>query len=62
VRIVFAVSLGAIPFGLLFYWWLGSNWWILGVVLGEVLVGIPIDRFLDDKRRPLKRIETNDAV
>jgi hypothetical protein len=59
VRIFLSVCLGAVPFGLLFYWWHDGDWWILGVVLGGLLVGVPIDRFLDDKRRPLKKIETH---
>jgi len=62
VRIFLAECLGAIPFGFIFHWWLGGPWFILGLVFGGLLVGIPIDRFLDDKHRPLEKIESHNAA
>ena len=54
--------LGAIPLGLIFYYWLGFPWQIFGMIFGALAVGIPMDRFLDDKHRPLEKIETQNAA
>lgn len=62
LRIFLAECLGAIPFGFVSYWWLGRPRCILGTIFGALLVGIPIDRFLDDKHRPLEKIEILDAA
>lgn len=62
MRIILGECLGAIPFAFLFHWLFGGPWFILGLVFGGLLVGIPIDRFLDDKHRPLEKIEILDAA
>jgi len=55
MRTALAVLCGAVPFGVVFACFCGDSAGILGVVVGGVLVGMPIDRLMDDKYRPLHK-------
>ena len=55
------VGVGAIPVGLLFHLCFGGGWWIVGVALGGLIVGIPLDKFYDGKRRKLEKDEARDV-
>jgi hypothetical protein len=56
------VSVGGIPFGFLFHFWLGGRWWLAGWVFGGMLIGIPIDKFIDGRCRKLEKYATGKAT
>lgn len=57
--VLFGVCVSGAPVAWFFYKWRGSHWWIAGWLLGGLLVGIPFDKFLDAKLRPLEKIKTD---
>ena len=52
-----ALLLGAIPLGVLFDYSFGGEWWLAGSLVGGLLTGLPIDKFIDDRYRPLEKCE-----
>ena len=51
------VCAGAVPVGYIFYFWLGAFGDLLGVALGGLLVGLPLDKFYDGNFRKLEKDE-----
>jgi hypothetical protein len=62
VRQLFMTGIGGVPGGLFFYFHFGGGWWIVGWVLGALLIGIPLDKIYDGRFRKLEKCETKDAA
>jgi len=57
------VCVGGAPFGFLFHFCFGGEWWwLVGGVLGALLIGIPLDKFYDGRFRTLEKCKSKDAV
>lgn len=56
------VCIGAVPIGLIFYFYLGGYWAVLGVAVGGLLVGIPLDKLYDGRFRKLEKYETEEVA
>ena len=56
------VGVGGIPLGLLFHFSLGRYWGVVGLAVGGLLTGIPLDKLYDGRFRKLEKYETEDAA
>jgi hypothetical protein len=56
------ISIGGVPAGLFCYLRFGSDWWIVGGVLGALVTGIPLDKIYDGRVRKLEKSETKSAA
>src|SRR6266850_8194051 len=62
-RQIVIVSIGGVPFALFFHFRFGGDWWwMVGGVLGALLIGIPLDKLYDGRFRKLEKCETKDAT
>ena len=56
------VCVGGIPLGLLFHFSLGGHWSVVGLAVGGLAIGIPLDKLYDGRFRKLEKYETEDAA
>jgi hypothetical protein len=56
------VGVGGVPMSLLFHFCLDGVWWILGLALGGLLAGIPLDKLYDGRFRKLEKYEAKDSA
>lgn len=61
LRTAVFVAIGAIPFWLLFHYFIASDFWFPEGVAVGLLISIPLDKFYDGRFRKLKKHEIPDA-
>lgn len=62
VRQFAMTGVGGVPVGLYCYSRFSGDWWLLGGVLGALLVGIPLDKIYDGRFRKLEKCEPKSTV
>ncbi len=53
------VCVGGVPLGLVFHFWLGGYWNLVGLGLGGLLIGIPLDKFYEGRFQKLEKQGTD---